>query len=148
MCATIRDVVVLPLVPVTATTGIFGVIVVGSGPGSAPATRSAAALTAASMSAPGTASSTSPTARPISSARVRCFHGKATTSRCASLVERTRTASRDVPDSWATARTRRATARSANRCRNPEPGAPGRAFFSPCGRRSGWRSPRRHRSAR
>ena len=88
-------------------------------------------LTAASMSAPGTASSTEPTARPISSARVRPFHGKATTIVCASEVLRTRTASRVVPDSCAIARTSRATALSANRCRNPESAAPGRAFLSP-----------------
>ena len=31
----------------------------------------------------------------------------------------------------AIARTSRPTARSANRCRNPESGAPGRAFLSP-----------------
>ena len=53
MWAIIREVVVLPLVPVTATTGTRGVIVCGAAPGSAAATRSAAAPTAASMSAPG-----------------------------------------------------------------------------------------------
>ena len=53
MWATIRDVVVLPLVPVTATTGIRGVIVVGRAPGSAAATSAAAALTAASTSGVG-----------------------------------------------------------------------------------------------
>ena len=36
-----------------------------------------------------------------------------------------------MPDSCATARTSRATARAANRCRNPVPGSPGRAFRSP-----------------
>ena len=69
MWAIIRDVVVLPLVPVTATTGTRGVIVVGAGPGSAAATRAAAALTTASTSPPGTASSTSATAVPITWAR-------------------------------------------------------------------------------
>ena len=131
MWATIRDVVVFPLVPVTATTGTCGVIVVGAGPSSLAATCSAAALTAVSRSAPGTASSTAATARPISWARVRCCHGKATTIWCRSLVERTRTARRDVPDSWATARTSRPTARSAKRWRNPLSVAPGRACFRP-----------------
>ena len=53
MCAIIRDVVVLPLVPVTATTGIFGVIVCGAAPGSAAATRAAAAPTTVSTSPAG-----------------------------------------------------------------------------------------------
>ncbi len=52
MCAIIREVVVLPLVPVTATTGIRGVIVRGPAPGLGGGDRgSAASLTAASMSA-------------------------------------------------------------------------------------------------
>ena len=38
MCATIREVVVLPLVPVTATTGTRGSSVVGPAPGSASRT--------------------------------------------------------------------------------------------------------------
>ena len=50
MWATIRLVVVLPFVPVTATTGMAGVMVVGRLPGSAAATSLAAALTAASTS--------------------------------------------------------------------------------------------------
>ena len=75
MWAIIRLVVVLPLVPVTATTGISGVIVWGTGPSGEAATRSAARLTASSTSAPGTASRTAATARPISSARSRCRHG-------------------------------------------------------------------------
>jgi hypothetical protein len=131
MCAIIRDVVVLPLVPVTATTGILGVMVCGAAPGSAAATRAAAAPTTASTSPPGTASSTSATAVPITCARVRCRHGKATTIWCWSLVGRTRTASRVAPDSVAIARTSRPTARSANRCRNPVSGLPGRALRSP-----------------
>ena len=48
-----------------------------------------------------------------------------------SLVGRTRTASRDVPDSAATARTSRATARAANRWRKPVSGWPGRALRRP-----------------
>ena len=68
---------------------------------------------------------------PIAWARSRWRHGNATTIWWASLVGRTRTASRVVPDSAATARTSRATARSANRCRNPDSAAPGRAFFRP-----------------
>ena len=75
MCAIIRDVVVLPLVPVTATTGTFGVIVCGLAPGSAVRTCSAAALTCSSTSPRGSASSTSATARPITWARSRCAHG-------------------------------------------------------------------------
>ena len=71
MWAIIRLVVVLPLVPVTATTGILGVIVVGAAPFGLSATRLAARLTASSTSAPGSSSSTSPTARPISWARSR-----------------------------------------------------------------------------
>ena len=131
MCAIIRDVVVLPFVPVTATTGTRGVIVVGAAPGSDAATRAAASPTMASTSPPGTASSTSATAVPITCARLRCRHGKATTIWCWSLVGRTRTASRVVPDSVAIARTSRPTARRANRCRNPVSGFPGRAFRSP-----------------
>ncbi len=126
-----REVVVFPLVPVTATTGTRGVIVCGVGPGAGRGTRSAASLTACSTSAPGRASSTSATARPITWARSRCTHGNATTIWWGSFVGRTRTASRVVPDSEATARTSRATARTANRCRNPDSAAPGRAFFSP-----------------
>ncbi len=100
MWAIIREVVVLPLVPVTATTGTRGVIVVGAAPGSAAATRAAASLTTVSTSPPGTASSTSATAVAITCARVRCRHGKATTIWCWSLVGRTRTASRVAPDSF------------------------------------------------
>ena len=66
MWAIIRLVVVLPLVPVTATTGIRGVIVVGRGPARRRATRAAAALTASSTSPAGSASSTSATALPTS----------------------------------------------------------------------------------
>ena len=75
MWAIIRLVVVLPLVPVTATTGICGVIVWGASPSSPAVTRSAAWPTASSTSSPGTASSTSATARPIARARSRCRHG-------------------------------------------------------------------------
>ena len=104
----------------------------GPSPGSDAATRSAAALDRrrrrrrrAGRPAPRA------TARPIAWARSRCRHGKATTSWCGSLVGRTRTASRAVPASAAIARTSRATARIANRCRNPESGAPGRASAQP-----------------
>ena len=82
MCATIREVVVLPLVPVTATTGTRGSRVVGPSPGSLEATvcgrdrdggREPVGLT---PSSPGTsASSTEATARPIARARSRCAHG-------------------------------------------------------------------------
>ena len=131
MWAIIRLVVVLPLVPVTATTGIRGVIVVGPSPFGASATRLAARPTASSTSAAGSSSSTAATARPISWARSRCRQGYATTSWCGSLVGRTRTASRLVPDSCATDLTSRETARAANRCRNPLPGSPGRELRSP-----------------
>ena len=67
--------------------------------------------------------------------------------RCGSLVGRTRTASRVVPDSAATARTSRPTARAANRCRNPVPGAPGRAFASPIRRAKPRRGRRRDAEA-
>ena len=70
-----RDVVVLPLVPVTATTGTFGVSVCGAFPSSAAATFAAASPTAVSMSVPSGTSRTSATARPITWARSRCRHG-------------------------------------------------------------------------
>ena len=54
------------------------------------------------MSAEGSASSTPATARPNASARSRLRHGYATTTRCTSVVGRTRTASRWVPTSAAT----------------------------------------------
>src|SRR6478672_5322956 len=78
--AIIRLVVVLPLVPVTATTGILGVIVVGRVPRSAVRTSSAAALTADSTSGVGSASRALATALPSAVARPRLRHGKATTS--------------------------------------------------------------------
>ena len=131
MWAIIRLVVVFPLVPVTAMTGTLGVIVVGRAPGAAEATCSAASLTAPSTSGVGRASSAWATARPRASARPRCRHGKATTSWLGSEVGRTRTANREVPDSLAMARTSLSTARMANRCRKPLPGAPGRVVRSP-----------------
>ncbi len=73
--AIIRLVVVFPLVPVTAMTGILGTIVVGAAPSGLSATRLAARPTASSTSAAGSSSSTSATARPISCARARCRHG-------------------------------------------------------------------------
>ena len=75
MCATIREVVVLPLVPVTATTGTLGRSVVGAGPFSASRTVAAACDTSPSRSGPGSSSSTHATARPSSWARVRWRHG-------------------------------------------------------------------------
>ena len=131
MWAIIRLVVVLPLVPVTATTGIFGVMVVGRSPLSAARTSSAAALTADSTSGVGSASSACATASPSARARPRLRHGKATTSTSGSEVGRTRTARRRVPASFAMARTSRSTARRANRCRKPDPAAPGRVVRSP-----------------
>ena len=120
MWAIIRLVVVLPLVPVTATTGTRGVIVRGRrarlGGGHPRGGRADSVV----ESPPGTASSTSATARPISWARSRRRHGKATTIWCGSLVGRTRTASRAVPHSWATARTSRAD--GPGREPLPEPG--------------------------
>src|SRR3954451_2317567 len=91
-CAIIRLVVVLPLVPVTATTGISGTIVCGASPAGAAATPAAACPTAPSTSSTGTASSTAATARPIASARPRWRQGYATTTTCGSAVGRTRTA--------------------------------------------------------
>ena len=58
----IRDVVVLPFVPVTAMTGIRGFSVVGLSPSSAPRTSAATSLTSASMSLLGSSSSTRATA--------------------------------------------------------------------------------------
>ena len=111
----------MPLVPVTATTGTRGVIVRGvvAGAGGGDPLRGRA-RPRHRRRRPGRASRTSATAWPITCARSRCTHGNATTIRCGSLVGRTRTASRDVPDSEATARTSRATARTANRCRKPD----------------------------
>ena len=106
-------------------------IVCGAAPASGAATRSAAALTASSTSPPGSASRTAATARPISWARSRCRHG-------IGHHELVRVAGRAdphrqprVPGLVRDARTSRATARAANRCRNPESGSPGRAFLSP-----------------
>ncbi len=83
MWAIIREVVVLPLVPVTATIGMRGRIVVGAGPRSLARTIAAASTTISSRSvllsptAPtaATPSSTSATARPSAWARVRLRHG-------------------------------------------------------------------------
>ena len=124
-CAIIRLVVVLPLVPVTANTGMAGVMVPGRSPRGAAATSAAAALTASSTSGVGRASSAWATASPSARARSRLRHGKATMTTSGSGVGRTRTARRRVPASPAMARTRRSTARRANRCRKPDPGAPG-----------------------
>ena len=131
MWATIRLVVVLPLVPVTATTGIVGVIVVGR----------LARLGGRDLLGGGADRGldvgggqgvervrdglTQRRARP------RWRHGKATTRTSGSEVGRTRTARRRVPASLAMARTRRSTARRAKRCRKPDPGAPGRVVRSP-----------------
>ena len=131
MCATIREVVVFPLVPVTATIGTRGRSVVGPGPRSEARTDSAACPTSSSRSGLGSASSTSATAWPSVWARVRLRQGKATTTWCTSWVGRTRTASRVVPASAAIWRSSRSMARAANRCRNPLPGSPGRDRFSP-----------------
>ena len=73
--ATIREVVVLPLVPVTATNGTCGFRVAGAGPGSAPRTDSTAAASTAAGSSAGSASSTAETAWPSASARPRRRHG-------------------------------------------------------------------------
>ena len=134
MCAIIREVVVLPLVPVTATTGTRGVIVVGAGPARTRRTRAAASLTtASSRRAPGSASSTSATAAPSACARSRWRHGKATTSWCGSLVgPRPARRAGSCPTPVAIARAPAGpTARSANRCRKPGVGRPGRALRSP-----------------
>ena len=102
-------------------------------PGSAAATRSAAALDRVlDVGAPGSASSTSATARPSAWARPRCRHGKATTSWCGSLVGRTRTASRAVPDSRGDRPHQPRRPRAARTAAgSPCPGAPGRALRSP-----------------
>ena len=80
MWATIRDVVVLPLVPVTATIGTRGFSVVGAGPSSDSRTSAAARETSSSTSSaasPGAArpSSTEATARPSAWARLRLRQG-------------------------------------------------------------------------
>ncbi len=85
MCAIIREVVVLPLVPVTATTGTRGRIVVGPGPGSVPDTVAAASATsearvADALSPPvgsmvSRVSRTTATDSPSARARLRSRHG-------------------------------------------------------------------------
>jgi hypothetical protein len=71
MCAISRVVVVLPFVPVTATTGTRGRASVGVRPAGAARTRAAAATTDSSTRAPGDArsSSTAATASPRAVAR-------------------------------------------------------------------------------
>ena len=75
MWAIMRAVVVFPLVPVTAMTGTFGLIVVGWSPRSAVRTTAAASLTRWSTSSLGSASSTAATASPKARARARFRHG-------------------------------------------------------------------------
>ena len=75
MCAIIREVVVLPLVPVTATTGTRGLIVVGDGPRSTEETRRAASSTRVATSAVPRPSITEATASPRARARLRSRHG-------------------------------------------------------------------------
>ena len=75
MCAIIRDVVVFPLVPVTATTGTRGRIVVGAGPRSTADTWSAAVSMRAATSTVPSPSITEATASPRAVARLRSRHG-------------------------------------------------------------------------
>ena len=128
----IREVVVLPLVPVTAMTGIRGLSVVGRSPASAAATRSAAALTAVVDVAAGSASSTVGDGLGPAPGRGR---GGATGRRRRPGAGRGRPhphgEPRACPTSAAICRTSRATARAANRCRKPDSAAPGRALRSP-----------------
>ena len=120
MCAISRLVVVLPLVPVTATTGIVGTDRVrgsalgrGGDPLGSAADGGLDLLTRNSVL----------TRHRVEDVRHGPTHLLGTVAvppwvrhddRCGSLVGRTRTASRTVPDSCAIARTRRATARRAN----------------------------------
>ena len=75
MCAIIREVVVLPLVPVTATTGTRGRMVVGPGPRSTVGTRRAASSTSVPTSVVPRPSITEATASPSARARLRSRHG-------------------------------------------------------------------------
>ena len=75
MCAIIREVVVLPLVPVTATTGTRGRIVVGAGPRSTADTCRAAVSTSVVTSTVPSPSITETTASPSARARLRSRHG-------------------------------------------------------------------------
>ena len=75
MCAIIREVVVLPLVPVTATTGTFGRIVVGPGPRSVVTTCRAASSTSVATSVRPRPSMTEATASPSARARLRSRQG-------------------------------------------------------------------------
>ena len=83
MCAISRVVVVLPLVPVTATTGIRGRDrrgpVAGLGRGRDAGRRRSARRPPSTAAAPSSASSTGPSASPSACARSRWRHGKATT---------------------------------------------------------------------
>ena len=133
MCATIREVVVLPLVPVTATTGTRGRSVVGPGPGSAART---------------VAGGPRPTSVVEVRAGQRVEHlGDRPAERLGAVAAAPRVGDHDLvdvvgrPDPHARAgwcrpraaiwRTSRSTARAANRCRKPLPGCPGRALRSP-----------------
>ena len=78
MKPSIREVVVLPLVPVTATTGIRGLISSGAEPGGVRARRSAACSSTLATSAPSpavTASRTAVTPSASISARAELRHG-------------------------------------------------------------------------
>ncbi len=105
MCAIIRDVVVLPFVPVTATTGTFGRSVGGGLPGGSSRTRSPTEWISSLRSSAPNASSTSTIAAPSARARPSCAHGNATTSRRTSDSGRTRTPIRPIPASRAIRRT-------------------------------------------
>ncbi len=82
MWAMSRVVVVLPLVPVTDATGTRGVMTLGPGPSGAAMMTAAASSMTASARRDGSSSPamTAPTCSPATRPRVRCTHGKASTT--------------------------------------------------------------------
>jgi hypothetical protein len=130
-------VVVLPFVPVTDATGIFGLTIVKWAPSSTPVTWLTAAtalLSAASWTASSGSSSPLsawPRDSPSASPRPRQRHGNATTTSERDPPVRVRTPSLVVPDAAAIRRTTCATSRMTARCRCSESAAPGRTVRIP-----------------
>ena len=132
MWAIIRLVVVLPLVPVTATTGILRRDrrgpVAALGGGHLGGGRADGRLDVGrGQRVEGVRDGRAQRARPVA---VAPREGDDEHLRVGRRAVRAPRGAR-VPASLAMARTRRSTARSAKRCRKPDPGAPGRVVRSP-----------------
>ena len=100
--------VVLPLVPVTDTTGTLGLFMVKRSPGSACVTAPTALVIAPSWTASAgsiSSASTGPRCCPSASPRPRQRHGNATTTSAGDPPVRTRTPSLVVPEPAAIRRT-------------------------------------------